>query len=175
MWLASTLQVTASASIETSCELGNGADPVESPWIMYNDLLCVGDSGLVDDQAVFEARTQTTMQVVDNATVAVETYHATKVVGKLERPAGAVLGGGELMWMEQDLGLVRKCTVSEETGGCWHVFSGRRRLHVDCTAPPCRQMWTAYESGRAGLTNCNRSKNGLKIHIDAGRCTVART
>ena len=118
MWLASTLQVTASASIETSCELGNGADPVESPWIMFNDLLCVGDSGLVDDQAVFEARTQTTMQVVDNATVAVETYHATKVIGKLERPAGAVLGGGELMWMEQDLGLVRKCTVNEETGGC---------------------------------------------------------
>ena len=73
MWLASTLQVTASASIETSCELGNGDDPVESPWIMYNDLLCVGDSGLVDDQAIFEARTQTTMQVVDNATVAVET------------------------------------------------------------------------------------------------------
>ena len=29
MWLASTLQVTASASIETSCELGNGDDPVE--------------------------------------------------------------------------------------------------------------------------------------------------
>ena len=62
MWLASRLQVTASASIETSCELGNGADPVESPWIMFNDLLCVGDSGLVDDQAVFEARTQTTVR-----------------------------------------------------------------------------------------------------------------
>ena len=127
MWLASRLQVTASASIETSCELGNGADPVESPWIMFNDLLCVGDSGLVDDQAVFEARTQTTMQVVDNATVAVETYHATKVIGKLERPAGAVLGGGELMWMEQDLGLVRKCTVSEETGGC----TGEAKIVLD--------------------------------------------
>ena len=118
MWLAHhALQVVAS-SIETSCELGSGADQVESPWIMYSDLRCVGDSGLVDDQAVFEARTHTTMEVVDNATVAVERYHAAKVVGKLERPAGAVLGGGELMWMEQDLGVVRKCTLSDETGKC---------------------------------------------------------
>ena len=115
MWLAA---LQATASVETSCELGSGADPVESPWIMYNDLRCVGDSGLVDDQGVFEARAQTTMELVDNVTVAVDRYSASKVVGKLERPAGAVLGGGELMWMEQDLGVVRKCTLSDETGKC---------------------------------------------------------
>ena len=52
MWLAHhALQVVlVASSIETSCELGSGADQVESPWIMYSDLRCMGDSGLIDDQ-----------------------------------------------------------------------------------------------------------------------------
>ena len=115
-WLAHALQ--AAASIETSCELSTGTDKVEAPWVMYNDLRCVGDTGLVDDQAIFEARAQMNMEMVDNVSTAVERYVSAKVVGKLERPAGTVLGGGELMWMEQDLGVVRKCSLSDETGRC---------------------------------------------------------
>ena len=106
--------------IEPSCDVPCSNCPVEPPWLSYIDLSSVGDTGYVDDSALFEARWKieqsynyTTGTIIDTSH-----YEVAKVVNRLERPAGAVFGGGELLWMEQDLGVVRKCQVSSQTGQC---------------------------------------------------------
>ena len=82
--------------IEPSCEVPCSNCPVEPPWLSYIDLSSVGDTGYVDDSALFEARWKieqsynyTTGTIIDTSH-----YEVAKVVNQLERPAGAVFGGG---------------------------------------------------------------------------------
>ena len=39
-------------------------------------------------------------------------YGANKSVSGLQRPSGLMVAGGELLWVEQDAGELRKCRVS---------------------------------------------------------------
>ena len=104
---------------EPSCQLpAQPGEDTEPAWLAYLDLSCVGDTGLVDDSALFEARLRQTSTAVGNVSTLTEAYVATKVASGLQRPTGVELGGGEIFWMEQDLGAVRRCALDAASGQC---------------------------------------------------------
>ena len=104
---------------EPACELpAQPGEDREPAWLAYLDLSCVGDTGLVDDSAMFEARLRQTSTAVGNVSTTSEAYVAVKVASGLQRPTGVKLGGGEIFWMEQDLGAVRRCVLDAASGQC---------------------------------------------------------
>ena len=104
------------AHLRAACSCCGGEDR-EPAWLAYLDLSCVGDTGLVDDSAMFGELRQTST-AVGNVSTLTEAYVATKVASGLQRPTGVKLGGGEIFWMEQDLGAVRRCALDASTGQC---------------------------------------------------------
>ena len=107
---------------DNSCSLESVRQPwdaVEMPWIIYSDLTCPSESGVVDDSAIWNARLDGKLLAARNESVRSlsATHFANKTLGGLQRPLGLMAAGGELLWVEQDAGELRSCAM-QANGGC---------------------------------------------------------
>ena len=91
-------EATASCSIET---VRQPWDPVEFPAVFYADQNCPSedDSTSVDDSAIWHARVDYAAVAARNFTADEDEYThvANKTIGRLQRPSGLMVAGGELI------------------------------------------------------------------------------
>ena len=123
-------QYAPSPPAELSCSLETVRQPwdsVEPPAVFYADQNCPNDvTGLVDDSAIWQAlpvREFSSADASSNSSSVLndaETHHANKTIGALARPAGLMVAGGDLLWLEQDAGVLKRCPVALDGGpsGC---------------------------------------------------------
>ena len=106
----------AAAAVDATCsvDVRQPWEPVEPPWVFYADQKCPSDSGIVDDAAIWQALQSSNVSAYAEEQV---THAARKTIGGLARPTGLLVAGGELMWLEQDAGEMRKCAVAPARGG----------------------------------------------------------
>ena len=110
--------------LDTSCSLETVRQPwsrVEPPLIFYADQTCPSDNtDTVDDSALWSAFVSPAHIAArnDSERSLWPTHEANKTIGRLARPLGLQVAGGEVMWLEQDAGLLRRCPVSTANGRC---------------------------------------------------------
>ena len=100
----------SSCSLET---VRRPSDPIEMPAVFYADQNCPSSDDLVDDSAIWQAHAAPDAIARLNLTAAVDrfTHIANKSIGRLARPSGLVVAGGDLTWLEQEAGVLRQCQV----------------------------------------------------------------
>lgn len=109
---------------DTSCSLETVRqpwDPVERPLIFYTDQTCPSEeTNAVDDSAIWSAFVNPSHIDARNESERSlwPTHDANKTIGGLARPLGLKVAGGHVMWLEQDAGMLRRCSMSATTGRC---------------------------------------------------------
>jgi hypothetical protein len=126
MWLLSLLlllPIPARSTFDPTCSLETVRQPwdtVEQPWVLYADQNCPSETGLVDDAAIWHALVDLDAVSARNDTDPLDyfSHRQNKSFGGLARPAGLIVAGGDLMWVEQDAGLLRSCPMTPGAGKC---------------------------------------------------------
>lgn len=99
-------------------------DEVELPWVLYTDQNCpsdrtgelrVDDSAIWSGVAIDELSTNATTNALTSGTT---THAASKLIGSLDAPKGLQVAGGELIWVEQGEGTMKRCPVEYQTASC---------------------------------------------------------
>jgi hypothetical protein len=112
------LVVAASAARDPTCSLESVRQPwdaAELPLVFYADQTCPNEqTGRVDDSAIWHAMVVDGMRLDRNTSGDLDAFtHTTnKSIGALQRPSGLMVAGGDLYWLEQDAGILRRCPVS---------------------------------------------------------------